>query len=438
MKKSYLTRVMLLVIFILLALTLNVQAATTPGLEDVYPGREYFFAKGTPITISARTDSQPGATITWEGGSLNVGPDAYIFGGMHNDDTAVTSSITMNGGNVKHIAGGGLHLSNTTTSNVTINGGNVNYVAGGGVGSGATIGQKCTAPTCDGFAQESDATQAKCKTGTTNVTVTGGTVTCVYGGGLSGVTKTTAANVKMSGGSVEYVVGGVSNGYTGTANVKVTGGTATYVQSVNRGTMDSANMSVTGGNVTNLFVGGENDSSVTGTINDVKLTVSENATVGTLSYGYNGGTDIDPTTGNITAEDVKVSGNANVGNKDALANTVTTTYAVTIDGKVYTLEAGKTIKDIPGYDALITRDGSDFAGFVSNGTMFDPNTVINANVEMKTAFAPKAAPASPAQSAPTVVEAEKDNTPKTGIDNLSAYATIIAMISLMGIIIIKK
>lgn len=437
MKKTYLTRVMLLVIFILLALTLNVQAAT-PGLEDVYPGREYFFGNGTPITISERTDSQPGATITWEGGSLNVGPDAYIFGGMHNNDTAVTSSITMNGGQVKHIAGSGLHLSNTTTSNVTINGGTVSYVAGGGVGSGAAIGQKCTAPTCDGFAQESDAIQAKCKTGTANVTVAGGTITCVYGGGLSGITKTTTANVKISGGSVEYVVGGGSNGYTGTANVTVTGGKATYVQSVNRGTMNSATMSITGGNVTNLFVGGENDASVTGTINDVKLTVGENATVGTLSYGYNGGTDIDPTAGNITAEDVKVDGNANVGNKDALANTVTTTYIVKIDGKEYTVEAGKTIKDIPGYNALITRDGSDFAGFVSNGSMFDPNTAINANVEMTTAFAPKAAPASPAPSVPATAEPEKDNTPKTGIDNLSAYVTIIAMISLMGIIVIKK
>ena len=97
--------------------------------------------------------------------------------------------------------------------------------------------------------------------------------------------------------------------------------------------MNSANMSVTGGTVTNLYVAGESDPSVTGTINDVKLTVGDNATVTTLSYGNNGGVAVDPTTGNINAEDVKVSSSANVGNKDALTDVITTTYTVKIDGK---------------------------------------------------------------------------------------------------------
>lgn len=434
MKRSVVSKIILLTIALVLVFAVNTYAAT-PGLEDVYTGREYFFANGTAITISAREDAQPGATITWEGGSLNVGPNVYIFGGMHNNDTAVTSNITMNGGTVKHIAGGGLHLSNTTTSKVTINGGTVSYVAGGGVGSGASIGGQCTLPTCGGYAQEADATQAKCKTGTANVTVTGGTITCVYGGGLSGITKTESTNVNVSGGSAEYVVGGGSNGYTGTANINITGGTVTYAQSVNRGTMNSANMSVTGGTVTNLYVAGESDPTVTGTINDVKLTVGDNATVTNLSYGNNGGVAVDPTTGNINAEDVKVSSSANVGNKDALTEVITTTYTVKINGKAYSVVAGGTIKDIPGYNSLIVKEGHDFAGFISNGRMFDPNTVINSDVEMKTVFAPIQGPA-PAPT--TEATLEKDVTPKTGVDNFSAYAVIIATIALMGIVVIKK
>lgn len=436
MEKSFLCKVILLAIVLVLAFAIDVQAATTPELNTtVYPGREYVFANGTPIIISARADAQPGATITWDGGSFDVGPNAYIFGGMHNDDTAVTTSITMNSGTVKHIAGSGLHLSNTTTSNVKINGGTVSYVAGGGVGSGAAIGEKCTAPTCDGFAEETDATQAKCKTGTANVTIAGGNITCVYGGGLSGITKTGTANVKMTDGSTEYLVGGGSNGYTGKANIEVSGGNADCVQSVNRGTMDTASMEVTGGNVKNLYVGGENDSSVTGTVNDVKLTVGDAANVETLEYGQNGGAAIDPTAGNITADDVKVSNSATVGNIANLGNTFTTTYTVTINGKKYEVEAGKTIKDIPGYKELITKAGHDFAGFVSNGNMFDPNTAITRNIAMDTVFAPKAAPA---PSAPATQQPAKDATPKTGVDNISLYVAILGTIALMGIVVIKK
>lgn len=445
MKKT-LRKVILLTVLLLVALTLTVHAAT-PGMSaDAYPGRDYFFANGAAITISARADSQPGATISWDGGSLDVGPETYVFGGMHNDDTAVTSNITMNGGTVKHIAAGGLHLSNTTTSNLTINGGTVSFVSGGGVGSGASIGGNCTVsnPNCQGYPQEADATQAACKTGTSNVTINGGTINTVYGGGLSGITKTEKANVKVTGGTISYVVGGGSNGYTGSANVTISGGTVACAQSVNRGTMNSANMEVTGGNVTNLYVGGESDSSVTGTINEVKLTVEENANVGNLSYGYNGGTEMDTTSGNINSEDVKVSASANVGNMTSVGGNVTLTYTVTIDGKAYSVDAGKTVSSIPGYNSLITKDGYTFKGLKNGDADYDVTKSVTSDLTLVTSWekvvTTEPAPSTPAPApAPAVPAVEKDNTPKTGVVDFSLYiAAIIGTVAFIGIVAIKK
>ena len=75
----------------------------------------FFFANGTPITIS---ESGDGTVITWADGSVEVANNTNVFGGYHDDDTAVETSIVMNGGTVNAILGGGLHKSHVTKASV--------------------------------------------------------------------------------------------------------------------------------------------------------------------------------------------------------------------------------------------------------------------------------------------------------------------------------
>lgn len=98
--------------------------------------QEVVFANGTPITIVERTDGEEGALVTWEGGSIEVGPNAHVFGGGHDHDGIYkTTSITMEGGKVRNLIGGGLHKSQVETSEVTLIDGEAVSVQGGGASS---------------------------------------------------------------------------------------------------------------------------------------------------------------------------------------------------------------------------------------------------------------------------------------------------------------
>lgn len=96
-------------------------------------GYSYFFANGTPITIEASGDD---TLVTWDGGSQVISSKTNVFGGAHDDDTEMTTNVTMNGGHVNSIYGGGLHKSHVTKAMVKINAGTENFqVIGGGASS---------------------------------------------------------------------------------------------------------------------------------------------------------------------------------------------------------------------------------------------------------------------------------------------------------------
>ena len=428
--------ILLIAIAFILILAGSVNAASEPTVETVN-GKDYFFANGTPITIEEATD---GALIKWASNSLQVSSDAIIFGGMHNNDTAVNSSITMNGGTVKHIIGGGLHLSNTVTSTVIINGGTMTSASGGGVGAGAGMGQNCG---CDGYTVTStDGKQSDCKVGTANVTINGGIISLVYGGGPSGYTRTDVANVTITAGTVEDVTGGGSNGYTGTANLNITGGNLATVQSVNRGTIDSANMEVTGGTITNLYVCGANAADVTGEITGtVKVEVTGNAKVDTMQSGRNAGALVNTSTSTVVKkENIKIaSGTVKDISLLMVNGGATILNKVTIDGTTYIVEEGKTVKDLPEYSSITSKEGYEFLGFIWAQGEWIETDILGDGIELTTVFKQIKNETIIETEVEPEEEQEKDNTPKTGsLDTTINVYGLIALTVVVAFVTIKK
>lgn len=426
--------ILLIAIAFILILAGSVNAAT-PTVETIN-GREMFFANGTPITIEA---NGTGALIKWEGDQKEVSSAAYIFGGMHDNNTEVNSSITMNGGNVKAVMGGGLHECNTKKSTVIINGGTINSVTGGGVGAGAAMAQTCP---CGGYsATPADLKDSVTKTGTTNVTINGGNITLLYGAGSSGYTRTEIANLKITGGTVEYVTAGSSNGSTGTANLEITGGILSVVQSVNRGKLESANVEITGGTITDLYVCGENDSSITGEITGtVTMQVSGKANVSQMQTGRNAGSLVDTSTSTVAkAENIKIA-SGTVKNKDLLMlnGGATILNEVIIDGDCYLVEEGKTLKDLAEYNDIITKEGYKFVGFEWAQGEWNEEDELFSDLELTTVFE-KIETSGVGEATPEPMSEEKDDTPKTGsIDLITSISAVLVLLSLVAIIVKKN
>ena len=426
--------IILIAITFILILAGSVNAAT-PTVETIN-GKEMFFANGTPITIEA---NGTGALIKWEGDQKEVSSAAYIFGGMHDNNTEVNSSITMNGGNVKAVMGGGLHECNTKKSTVIINGGTINSVTGGGVGAGAAMAQTCP---CGGYsATPADLKDSVTKTGTTNVTINGGNITLLYGAGSSGYTRTEIANLKITGGTVEYVTAGSSNGSTGTANLEITGGILSVVQSVNRGKLESANVEITGGTITDLYVCGENDSSITGEITGtVTMQVSGKANVSQMQTGRNAGSLVDTSTSTVAkAENIKIA-SGTVKNKDLLMlnGGATILNEVIIDGDCYLVEEGKTLKDLAEYNDIITKEGYKFVGFEWAQGEWNEEDELFSDLELTTVFE-KIETSGVGEATPEPMSEEKDDTPKTGsIDLITSISAVLVLLSLVAIIVKKN
>lgn len=231
----------------------SVMAATTPVLSD---DGKILFANGTPITIEALTEGE-GALVKWEGGQLEVAATTAIFGGMHNDDTEVNTSITMNGGTVKHIFAGGLHKSNVDVAEVTLNGGTVTgSIMGGGYAGYINDADFSTST----YKPTDIEAESIVRVNEANVVINGGTIgTDVFGGG-GGYSYTGTASVTIAetfNGNIKYVTAGGSNGYTDTASVEVNGGTINVLQAVNYGFMEESTLVVNGGKVTNAYASAE-------------------------------------------------------------------------------------------------------------------------------------------------------------------------------------
>lgn len=362
--KKVLFSVMALAASFLLVPTVNAKAA--PTTED-----NMFFANGTAVTIEARADGQKGATITWDGGSLDVSDNTVVFGGSHESDERLeTTSVTMNGGQLRGIFGGGLHKSNVGTAKVVVNAGELNYVQGGGASSFS--GTSCHRPWYAG-----DPKQSPNRVDSAEVLVVNGTgigsYPLVYGGG-EGISYVGKTDVTVKGGKWDYVIAGGSNGYTGEANLNIEGGTIGTVQSVNRGSMDSAYITITGGTITNAYVGGDaSDKGVTGTIEDATMEITGGKVTNAL-VGTNGGQAVsakDVAT-LIYDKDVVENVDESTFNEDSIVTTIN--FTVSIEGVTETVKLPKGIAFteeevkalIAEIDAEIKETGYKFGGFYTS------------------------------------------------------------------------
>lgn len=418
-RKLLLIILVALALFFILNIGSTVKAAEEPAYETISGGIECFFAKGTPITIEARGDGQEGAFISWEGGSQLVTNNVRVFGGGHADNSSYESSnITMQGGTIRSIFGGGLHGSTVTNANVTVIGGTI---TSGITGGGASI---LANSTCHGTTETQVAN--------TNVVIEGNAkVEAVFGGGEGTSSDVQSANVAINGGSVNYAIAGGSNGNTYDANLIVTGGNITVMQSVNRGTVNAADMKLTGGTVQKLYVGGEEDSNVTGTINKVALNIGENATVTNLYMGTSGGTKIGTSGSDLVDVDVRIHAEANVNIADPgeFADGVIVTYVyVTVNDIKYELEKGEPLTYLSEtLEKVKNVEGKDFVKFVRKGTdeAFDENAPINEDVELEAVYKDKK---------------QSDITPPTGVEDKTTgvIITMMVLFIIANIIIYKK
>lgn len=316
----------------------------------------FFFANGTPITITETGADGMGAKITWDGGEKDVPANTNVFGGYHNSDTSCTTSIIMIGGRLNSLFGGGLHKSHVTKATITISGGAVpGQVAGGGASS-MTNGCSDDCSYTNAW-YSGDAKDSPCRVDEAVVTIEGGNDYLLVFGGGEGISSTGTATLNISGGDMSgaYVTAGGSNGYTGSGTVNVSGSANIKVlQGVNRGGMDAIKLNVTGGTVKNMYAGGESgDASVTGTFAQSDVTVS-GGTVKTLRAGTNGGAEITDMSG-ITAT---ITPSAVEDNQltDKLVAEVSGVDYPSLDAAVKAAKNGDVIKLLSGYTAETADD----------------------------------------------------------------------------------
>ena len=406
----------------------------TPTLNTTDSAAPMFFANGTPIVITARTDGTEGAHIAWDGGEMDVTANTSVFGGGHEHDGAyASSSIVMKGGTVRNLIGGGLHKSYVKNTSVILEGGTVTGVNGGGASS--MSGTTCHKPWYAG-----DPKQSPCKVDNAVVKVSGGTVKSLLFGGGEGISYTGTSSLTITGGDMSsaWVTAGGSNGYTGTASVDVQGGTIKVLQSVNRGSMDSAEMKVTGGTVDAMYAGGETgDTSVTGTISGVSVDIT-GGTVTKLEPGTTGGTVIAPDSGILDVAYIpdSVGNSENLG--DAFGESVKTIFTVTFEANGGSLVDSQLVKD---GDAIAkptdpTKNGYVFKGWYADKALtkaWDFDTKITADTTLYADWKEVSAQ-TPAESEPV----DTDN-PKTGDSGVLPLALLILCLpAAAGALVLKK
>lgn len=466
--------IILYVISVIPVFASNSSVVGVPEYIADWGGEEYFFANGTAVTVEARTDGEAGAIVKWKENGIEksqvMGTVSNIFGGMHDNATPVETSITINGGFVAWIHGGGLHKSYTTKTNIVMNGGQVGMIKGGGADQWVHPQADCGCTGTDRKWIDGDYENSPSQTIEANIIIKGGKIEkyngnrgSVFGGG-NGYANTKSANISILGGDLSNAIisGGGSNGNTDEASINISDGTVGVVQSINRGTMKSIEVSIIGGTIEKLYVAGEEADDVDGTITgNVNLDVTGNAKVEKMSLGKNAGTIVDSSTDNaVKAENIKVaSGTVKELNGD-MNKDVTLVYEVTIDDKVYLLEPGKTIKDIPEYDNIIKKDGYEFIGFKWNENNWDIDKEVTETIKLTSEFKKieinveedkKDEVKEEQTETETEIEVEKeeanvieevdnkkDDTPKTGFEETQSMTFLMIAILFIGSIVFVK
>ena len=189
------------------------------------------------------------------------------------------TSVTLNSGYVDALIGGCYGNGIVGHSTVIVNGGTFNgkdtYVSGGGMHWAA----KAASINNVGHAE---------------VIINGSSdeeISTVYCGCMSGACSTGKGKVTVNGGKIAWVSGGGSNGYTGISEIVVNGGEIKVVQGCNRGIVGNVITTINGGKVAKLYAGGEaGDSSVNAKYDKVELFIN-GGEIALLASGTNGGVE---------------------------------------------------------------------------------------------------------------------------------------------------
>ena len=191
----------------------NINNGTITG--NVFGGGDQGEVTGNPQVPITKTDTDLTTAVT-----------GSVYGGGNLAETTGNPSVTMTDGNVGYIYGGGLGSTATVTGNtgVAISGGTVSYDVFGGGSQGAVTGNVSVSLTANATVTQDvygGGALANTNTGnpanTTTLSMTGGTVRDIYGGGLGQQAQQNAeavaadvngpVTVTVSGGSARYVYG---------------------------------------------------------------------------------------------------------------------------------------------------------------------------------------------------------------------------------------
>ena len=326
--------------------TVNIQLVKCATAPTIYGGSE---EQGTTNEVdiylngmTANTiygGSKTDGTVTTSNIYLATGTVTDVYGGGFGG-TTTTANIYLNeavlpgednpiGGNanVTNIYGGSNTNGTVGTSNVNLSLGNVTNVFGGGNGAGVGTANVnldgITIDTIFGGSKNAGVTT------NTNVQLNSGTVTNVFGGGYD--TGVTNANVTQNGATVTNIFGGNQGGTgdggeTTNATININNATAQniYGGNQNKGITRNATINITGTSVVNgeLYGGG------------LGTDIGRSDMTGSTTINITGGTIMNDINGGSKNATVYGTTNINIG-KDAVTNDALTAGNIVINGNIY-------------------------------------------------------------------------------------------------------
>ncbi len=169
-------------------------------------------------------------------------------------------------------------------------------------------------------------------------------------------------------------------------------------------------------------------------------TAEETLTIGTYKFDWdNNGTFEQTLTIKVKPTGINLDTNVDGGTK---------IVTVTIGDKVFSLEEGQTLADLPEYEKELLEqlktpeEGYKFVGLYKGEEEFDEETAITEDIELEVKFEEEeVVEETPAPESPAPEKADTedlDDTPKTGIVDVLGYVAIITVVSAMGIAVLNK
>ena len=284
----------------------NAVATTTTNVTLTSAGSSIGEVYGGGHSASAGTTH-----VTHEGITVTS-----IFGGSNTSGTVTNSYVSQEGGNVTTIYGGNNAGGNTITSHVDITGGGTNQTVvygGGSRANGGTSNVTMSAGTVNKiFGGGNNAGLDE-----SNVTVTGGTVNEIFGGSdNTGVVDETNVSYNYSSGTPSVIYGGGNLAAVGDTNVTFNSGTVGAIFGGGKSAAASGDtlVDINGGTISTNVFGGGDDGAVSGTST---VFITDATILGNAYAAGNGSTAVVAGDATITIDGSTTVGSANTSAPNA-------------------------------------------------------------------------------------------------------------------------